>query len=117
MPDDIARTGRMIALGTDRLTMPLAAIGFEAVGCTSPSELEKALKELSKRRDVVLVVCGESQAVGVPEAIETFRASTTGILMLLPDTVEARRIDAEMLRVAVEQAAGVDLLGKELKER
>ena len=116
MPDDTARTGRMVVLGTDRLTMPLAAIGFEPVHCTSPSELEKALKKLGRRPDVVLVVCGESQAVGVPEAIASFRAGTTGILMLLPDTVEGRRLDAEMLRGAVEQAAGVDLLGKELKK-
>lgn len=109
-------TGRMVVLGSDRLIIPLAAVGFEPVRCGSGPELHKALMKLSGRVDVVLVVCGESAAAVTPEAIEEFREKSDAILMVLPDTSEARRLDAEALRVAVEQAAGVDLLGKELKK-
>lgn len=116
MSEGVEKTGRMVVAGNDRLTLPLAALGFEVVGCTSASALQKALDELAGRPEVALVVCGESQAVQVPEAIASFREKSTGILILLPDTAEAHRLDAEALRISVEQAAGVDLLGKELKE-
>ena len=116
MSDAHANTGRMVAVGNDRLTLPLAAIGFEPVRCTGHDALTKALQELAERAEVVLVVCGESQAERTPEALERFRQTSSAILIALPDTAEARRLDAEVLRVAIEQAAGVDLLGKELKE-
>lgn len=104
----------MVVAGNDRLAMPLAAIGFEAVRCSNPEELAGALKELARRAEVVLVVCGESQAEGAGEAIEEFRRTSSGVLLIVPDSSETKRLDAGRLRVALERAAGVDLLGREL---
>jgi len=114
MSEDMKRKGRMVVAGSDRLILPLAAIGFEAVRCGGSSDLVKALETLKKRREVVLVVCGESQAGGATETIEAFRATSPAILLVVPDGVAGRRLDAALRRGARERAAGGDLLGKEL---
>jgi vacuolar-type H+-ATPase subunit F/Vma7 len=117
MSEEVTGKGRMVVAGNDRLAMPLAAIGFEAVRCAGSAELIKALNGLKGRPEVALVVCGEGQATEAAEAIKDFRETSQAVLLVVPDSSEAKRLDAGMLRKSVERAAGVDLVGKELGKR
>ena len=61
---------------------------------------------------VHIAQCGESLAQGCPNAIAHFRANGYGVVLVVPDGPEPMGLGREALRVTIEQAAGVDLLGK-----
>jgi vacuolar-type H+-ATPase subunit F/Vma7 len=103
---------KLIVIGSKRLTLPLSAIGFEPHTAADASELEATLEKLSVDRNVALVVCGESQAVDCPDALNHFRINAYGVLLVVPDTSEPIGLGRATLRKTIEQAAGVDLLGK-----
>lgn len=103
---------KLVVVGTKRLTLPLTAVGFEPVSAADAAELEATLDKLGVDKTVALVVCGESQATGCSEAVARFRKNGHGVVLVVPDGPEPRRLGRQALRLAVEQAAGVDLLGK-----
>ena len=103
---------KLIVVGNKRLTLPLSAIGFEPHAAADAAALEGALEKLSVDRDVALVVCGESQAVDCPDALKHFRLNAYGVLLVVPDTPKPMGLSRATLRETIEQAAGVDLLGK-----
>lgn len=115
MPDD-RQTGRMVVAGNPRLTLAFAALGFEPRLCADGPELAETLHKLMARRDVFLVVVGESQAVEAGKAVNEFRGNSEAILLLLPDTSEARHLDARSVQREIETATGVDLLGNAMNE-
>jgi vacuolar-type H+-ATPase subunit F/Vma7 len=102
----------MIVVGNRRLVLPLTAAGFEPRRVRDAAELESALDRLSVDKTAALVVCGESQAAGCPEALDRFRRRAHGVLLVVPDGPEPAHLGREALRLAIEQAAGVDLLGR-----
>ena len=102
----------MIALGTERLTQALTAAGFVPEVCTSATELRAALARLAGRDDVALVACGESQAEPIADAVTRFREASDAMVVILPDGPEPRRVGYELVRKAIEQAAGADLIGR-----
>jgi len=103
---------KLMVVGTKRLTLPLTAVGFAPVSAADAAELESALDKLSVDREVALVVCGESQAAGCPEAVARFRSGGHGVVLVVPDGPEPKKLGREALRRTIERAAGVDLLGK-----
>ena len=104
---------RMVAVGTDRLTQALAAAGFVPEVCAAPAQVSAALARLARDTQVALVACGESQADQATDAIQRFRDESAAMLVILPDTLGAKgRVGFELVRQALEQAAGVDLLGR-----
>jgi vacuolar-type H+-ATPase subunit F/Vma7 len=104
---------RLIVVGTKRLTLPLTAVGFQPVAAENAAELAKVFDRLSVDKDVALVVCGESQAVDCPDAVKHFRATGHAVILVVPDGPEPLRLGRAMTREIIEQAAGVDLLGKQ----
>ena len=103
---------KLVVVGNKRLTLPLTAVGFAPVKAATPAELESTLEKLSVDESVGLVVCGESLAQGCPDAVAHFRANGHGVVLVVPDGPEPVGLGREALRVTIEQAAGVDLLGK-----
>jgi len=103
---------KLVVVGTKRLVLPLTAIGFEPVMTTSGAQLESALNRLSVDRSVAVVVCGESQAASCPEAVARFRKDAHGVLLVVSDGPRPQGLSRQALRKAIEQAAGVDLLGR-----
>lgn len=104
---------KLVVVGTQRLALPLTAIGFEPVEAADAAALEQALDRLSVDASVALVVCGESQASGCREAVERFRRHGLGVVLVVPDGPEAKHFGREAVRRLIEQAAGVDLIGRE----
>lgn len=103
---------KLVVVGNKGLTLPLTAVGFEPVAAGSATELENALDRLSVDEDLALVVCGETQAAGCPEAVLRFRKNAHGVVLVVPDGPESRRTGWNTIRQAIERAAGVDLLSK-----
>ena len=103
---------KLVVVGSKHLTLPLTAIGFEPVPAASPDEMESTLDRLRVDDSVAMVVVGESQAGHRPEAVERFRQNGHGVILVVPDGPEPKGLSATALRIAIEQAAGVDLLGK-----
>jgi len=103
---------RLVVVGTRRLALPLTAIGFDPVEAVDAAALERALNELSVDENVAMVVCGESQVAGCTEAVENFRRNGKGVVLVVPDGPEPLGIGRAGIRRAIEEAAGVDLLGK-----
>ena len=104
--------GKMVAVGRERLTQALTAAGFEPVVCEAPEDLAAALARLSREDEVALVAVGESQAGEALEAVRRFREESRAMLLVLPDGPEPARLGYELVRQALETAAGVDLLGR-----
>ena len=105
---------KMVVVGDRRLTLPLTAVGFAPLEAADAKALEAALDKLSVDKDVALVVCGESQAKDCGEALARFRQNGRGAVLVVPDGTEPDHLGREALRLAIEQAAGVDLLGKSM---
>ena len=103
---------RLIVAGTTQLTLPLSAVGFEPVETEDAAALEAALDRLSVDDTVAMVVVGESQASACADAVLRFRRTAHGVVLVVPDGPVPAGLGREQIRVAIEQAAGVDLLGK-----
>ena len=103
---------KMVAVGADRLTQALTAAGFVPQACGGSADLSEALARLTRDPEVALVACGESQAAEAADAIQRFRDESEAMLVILPDTPRPSRLGYELVRRALEQAAGVDLLGR-----
>ncbi len=103
---------KLVVVGTQRLTLPLTAVGFEPVEAADAAALEEALNRLSVDASVALVVCGESQAKDCPAAVARFRRHAHGVVLVVPDGPEAKHLGREAVRRLIEQAAGVDLIGR-----
>ncbi|HUU43830.1 MAG TPA: V-type ATP synthase subunit F [Planctomycetota bacterium] len=103
---------RLIVVGTRQLTLPLSAVGFEPVEAAGAVELAVELNRLSVDETVAMVVCGESQAAGCTDAVMHFRRHARGVVLVVPDEPVPRKLGREQVRLAIEQAAGVDLLGR-----
>ena len=103
---------KLVVVGTQRLTLPLTAIGFAPVEAADAAALEQALDRLSVDASVALVACGESQAKDCPAAVDRFRRHGRGVVLVVPDGPEAKHIGRETVRHLIEQAAGVDLIGR-----
>jgi vacuolar-type H+-ATPase subunit F/Vma7 len=104
--------GRMVAVGTDRLTQALSAAGFVPEVCAAPAEMSASLVRLSRDPEVALVAVGESQAAEAIDAVRRFREESSAMLLILPDTPTPQRLGYELVRRALEAAAGVDLLSR-----
>jgi len=102
----------MVVVGTDRLRQALTAAGFAPEVCASPADLSAALARLARDPEVALVACGESQAAEAVDAVQRFRDECETMLLILPDTPRPSRMGYELVRRALERAAGVDLLGR-----
>ncbi len=101
---------RMVAIGPERFTLAFGALGFEVIDADRSSFAE-VFEQLAKDRSVGLIACGES-LVG-PKPDEDFRElclTSHAAILIAPDGPEARGTGMELARVAVDQAAGVDLL-------
>ena len=103
---------KLVVVGNQRLTLPLSAIGFEPVEAADAAALEQALNRLSVDASVALVVCGESQAHGCPAAVARFRQHGSGVVLVVPDGPAPQHLGRETIRRLIEQAAGVDLIGR-----
>jgi vacuolar-type H+-ATPase subunit F/Vma7 len=103
---------KLVVVGTKRLTLPLCAIGFEPVEAADAAQLEGALDRLSVDRSVALVVCGESQAQDGAEAVARFRKFAHAVVLVVPDGPAPKGLGRAAVRKIIEEAAGVDLLGK-----
>lgn len=90
----------------------MMAVGFEPREVRTSEELESALNELSVDESVAMVVCGESLAGECEDAVMNFRRNGEGVVLVVPDGTLAQGIGREQIRLAIERAAGVDLLGK-----
>ena len=100
----------MVAIGPERFTLPFGAVGFEMVEADEASFAE-VFEPVAKDTLVGLIVCGESFVGEAPseefrELCQTSRAA----VMIVPDGPEPKGIGMEMVRSAIERAAGVDLL-------
>ncbi len=101
---------RMVAIGPERFTLPLGAIGFEMAE-TRPDNFVEELRRLLADRAVALVVCGESFVTqAVMEEFKETTAAASATVLVVPDGPEKRGIGYEVVRTAIERAAGVDLL-------
>jgi len=103
---------RLIVAGTKTLTLPLSAVGFEPVEAESAQALEAALDRLSVDETVAMVVVGESLAAGCEDAVRRFRRHAHGVVLVVPDGPRPAGLGREQIRLAIEEAAGVDLLGR-----
>ena len=103
---------KLIVVGTKSLTLPLSAVGFEPVEAADAAALAAELNRMSVDETVAMVVCGESQAAGCTDAVMHFRRHAHGVVLVVPDEPTPRKIGREQVRLAIEQAAGVDLLGR-----
>lgn len=103
---------KMVVAGTGRLTQALTAAGFEPILCETAAETAEVLARLARDKDVALVAVGESQVADAPDAVRRFRETSEAMLIVLPDTPTPRRVGYELVRKAIEQAAGADLLGR-----
>lgn len=100
----------MIAIGPERFRLPFGAVGFEMVDADASSFAE-VLEPLAKDGSVGLIVCGESFAAEQPS--DEFRElclTSKAAVLVVPDGPESQGIGMELVRTAVERAAGVDLL-------
>lgn len=107
---------RMLAIGPERFTLPLAALGFEPAAA-DPATFIGVLRAALADRSVALVVCAESVVArlgdAAPHALDEFmklRTAARTAVIIVPDGPGARGIGRELLRCDVERAAGVDLL-------
>ena len=103
---------KLVVVGTKQLVLPLTAVGFAQMEAADAAELASTLNTLSVDETVAMVVCGESQAAGCADAVMNFRRNAHGVVLVVPDGPEPKKIGREQVRLAIEQAAGVDLLGK-----
>ena len=108
---------RMIAIGPERFTLPLAAIGFEPVDADAAGFVA-ALRRLTEDRSVGLIACGES-LVRDDTAAEFRQLCSTAkaAVLVLPDGPEPRGIGFELVRSLMERAAGADLLSSVTSEQ
>lgn len=104
---------KLVVVGTKQLVLPLTAVGFEPVEASNADELSTELNRLSVDENVAMIVCGESLAHGCEDAVMNFRRNGQGVLIVVPDGPQPQGIGREQIRLAIEQAAGVDLLGKQ----
>ena len=100
----------MVAIGPERFTLPFGAVGFEMVEADEAGFAE-AFEPLAKDHLVGLIVCGESFVGETPsdEFRELCQMSRAAV-MIVPDGPEPKGVGMEMVRAAIERAAGVDLL-------
>jgi vacuolar-type H+-ATPase subunit F/Vma7 len=101
---------RMIAIGPERFTLPFGALGFE-MSEVAPADITAEIKTLLEDTSVGLIACGEScLAEEDRAAFEEMYIASSATVLLVPDGPEAEGDGYEMTRIAIEQAAGVDLL-------
>lgn len=101
---------KMVAIGPERFTLPFGAVGFEMVEA-GEANFAEAFEPVAKDHLVGLIVCGESFVGERPS--EEFRdlcQTSHAAVMIVPDGPEPRGVGMEMVRAAIERAAGVDLL-------
>ena len=100
----------MIAIGPERLMLPFGALGFETVK-TDRDHFAEVFEPLMRDRSVGLVVCGESFVDGQDAEFRELCLTSRAVVLIVPDGPEAQGIGMELVRKAIDQAAGVDLLG------
>ena len=101
---------RMIAIGPERFTLPFGALGFEMVEI-APADFMAEIEKLLEDRSVGLIACGESCLSEEDRAaFEEMYIESPATVLFVPDGPEAEGDGYEMTRIAIEHAAGVDLL-------
>ena len=108
---------RMIAIGPEQFTLPFSAIGFETAEADAASFLGK-LREVLADGAVGLVVCGESAVT--EERMLDFKELCSGAkaaVLMVPDGPKSGGIGLELVRSAIERAAGADLLGSVVSDQ
>jgi len=100
----------MIAIGPERFRLPFGAVGFEMIEADASSFAE-VLEPLTKDGSVGLIVCGESFAAERPgDEFRELCLMSKAAVLVVPDGPDSQGIGMELVRVAVDRAAGVDLL-------
>ncbi len=100
----------MVAIGPERFMLPFGAVGFEMIEADEASFTE-VFEPVAKDHMVGLIVCGESFVGETPS--DEFRLlcqTSRAAVMIVPDGPEPKGMGMEMVRAAIERAAGVDLL-------
>jgi vacuolar-type H+-ATPase subunit F/Vma7 len=101
---------RMIAIGPERFTVAFGALGFERLE-VGPEDFADTIEGLLGDTSVGLIVCGEScLPEDRREAFEQVYLQSPVTVLFVPDGPEARGVAYEITRLAIEHAAGVDLL-------
>ncbi len=101
---------KMIAIGVEQFALVFGALGFE-MHVVDPPEFLETLESALGDPDVGLVVCGESSITA--HDMHEFRALMLeggAAVVVLPDQPEPHHTGRELMRQAIEAAAGVDLL-------
>ena len=101
---------RMIAIGPERLALPFGALGFEMVEADRAGFAE-AFESLARDSSVGLIVCGESFVDPADEEFRELSQTTRAAVLVVPDGPDAQGIGMNLVKKAIERAAGVDLLG------
>ena len=104
---------RAVAVGEKRYILGFKGAGFEIVECNDAESLRRELGALSRETDVAIVLVTESMAMDAPDAIDTFRERSSGVLTIVPTHEGSKHTSFDRMKKAIELSIGVDILGKE----
>ncbi|HPC47034.1 MAG TPA: V-type ATP synthase subunit F [Deltaproteobacteria bacterium] len=103
---------KAVIVGDRRLAAAFTGVGFESVIVDEPEDLMKVLFQLSRDRELGVVLVAEALAQEAPEALEEFRRRSKAVLSTVPSHEKSLRTGFLATRRLVESSLGIDLLGE-----
>ena len=93
-------------------------IGFAAGGVTGftigdSDEALNKLRELVVSKEYAIIFITETLAASIVQQISRIETGSIPAIIIIPDQSGARGVGFEKIRISVERAIGIDLLGKE----
>ncbi|HPI92444.1 MAG TPA: V-type ATP synthase subunit F [Deltaproteobacteria bacterium] len=104
---------RAVVLGEKRNITAFKGVGIDALPVEDGQKLFQSLMELSRERELGIVLVTENLAEQAPEAIEEFRRRSAAVLCIIPTHEGSRRTSFQAISRLVESSLGIDILGKD----
>ena len=102
-----------IAMIGDRSTVSgFAAGGVTGFATQSSADALAKLKEFASSKEYAIIFVTETLAEPVVKEIARIETGSIPAIIIIPDQSGARGIGFEKIRLSVERALGIDLLGK-----
>lgn len=104
-------------IGDSSTVRGFAAGGVHAYPAATSEQALTTLRELLAGGSYAIIFITEALAEPILDTISRLRTGTVPAVIIVPDQAGARGIGFEKIRLAVERAIGIDLLGQARQRR
>jgi V/A-type H+/Na+-transporting ATPase subunit F len=105
--------GKAYVIGGEELILGFRSVGVETIAAADAQACAGELERLARDPEAALVLVTEDMVEEIRDAIDHFRESSRGVLLVIPTHEGSQGAGYAEIRRLVEQSLGLDMLGPE----